>query len=179
MRKKITVNSNNCKNMYLLEPGKFFCILFIALTAIVISGCGSKNLSLSDIAKKDNARIGEYNKSYALPPSGGFSVENVQFFPEFDVGQELLKNVVAMTVIGDADSIKTYQSEYGTVALFDPQGNTNININSGVYQDKENDKLFMLYFSDEDISNYTYLALGGFEKDKNDGKSRLAYEITR
>lgn len=37
----------------------------------------------------------------------------------------------------------------------------------------------MLYFSDEDISNYTYLVLGGFEKDKNDGKSRLAYEITR
>lgn len=174
-------------------------VLFITITAL-LAGCATstagsassqvpasvaesqasesqKDISIETIAEDNNARIGEYQNTYALPPSGGFSIESVKYAPEFSVGDQTLNNVVAIEVVSDYDAIKSFLNDAATAQLFDDQANEFININSGAYNDTDNDKVFMVFYSDEDISNYKYFVLGGLDSSKNEGKTRLIYKI--
>ena len=135
--------------------------------------------TIEDIADSENSRIGEFQHSYFLPPSGGLSIESVAYHPEFDVTEKVLKNVIAVEVVSDFDALKAFMSERGTVQLFDKSGNEYYNLSSGAWRDAENYRLYMLYYTDEDISNYSYIVIGQFDSEKNDGKTTLTYEIAR
>ena len=102
-----------------------------------------------------------------------------RYHPEFDVTEKVLKNVIAVEVVSDFDALKAFMSERGTVQLFDKSGNEYYNLSSGAWRDAENDRLYMLYYTDEDISNYSYIVIGQFDSEKNDGKTTLTYEIAR
>lgn len=136
-----------------------------------------KEVSIETIAEDNNARIGEFQHSYALPPSGGFSIESIKYAKEFSIGDQTLNNVVAIEVVSSYDAVKLFLSDTATAQLFDEQGNEFININSGAYNDTANDKVYMVFYSDEDISNYKYFVLGGLDSSKNEGKARLIFSI--
>ena len=103
--------------------------------------------TIEDIADSENSRIGEFQHSYFLPPSGGLSIESVAYHPEFDVTEKVLKNVIAVEVVSDFDALKAFMSERGTVQLFDKSGNEYYNLSSGAWRDAENDRLYMLYYT--------------------------------
>lgn len=163
--------------------------------AIVMSGCSTttnenatpdpsssvvesqENVSIETLSEENYARIGEFDKNYALPTSGGFSIYSVKYCPEYDVKKEVLKNVIAVEAYGDYNMLKTFLIDDAYAVIFDEHGNEFDSLNSGVYDDTENDRVYMLFYSDEDLSNYEYFLLGGLNADKNDGKTGLIFNI--
>jgi hypothetical protein len=135
------------------------------------------NMSLEEIAESNSARIGELGKSYPIQPKGGFSIDSVTYYPEFNIGSEVLKNTVVLDVIGDYDMLVAFTSDYSYGDLRTVKDESIDELETWVYRDHENDKLYIIYCSPEDVSNYQYFLIGGFETNKNDGKNKLIFEI--
>lgn len=135
--------------------------------------------TIEDIADSENSRIGEFQHSYFLPPSGGFSIESVTYYPEFDVKEKVLKNVIAVEAVSDFDALKAYMTDLCYAELFDKQGKDYSALNSAVWRDQDNDRLYMLFYADDDISDFSYIVIAPFDAEKNDGKTKLVYAITK
>lgn len=133
--------------------------------------------SIDELAEKTSSRLGELEKSYAIRPSGGVGFVSIEYIPVFDVGSTELKNVVAIEVNSEKNSLEDFASEYGTGELLDEYGTSFSDLSSGVYNDSANDKLYLLFYSESDISSYNYIVIGQFEKEKNDGKASLIFKI--
>lgn len=154
-----------------------------------LESSAAETYTIESYAEKSKSSVGEINKPYNFetqtigsdgqnPMIGGMSIINVSYFPEFQAGTEVLKNVVVFDAFGDENLVQDFLTNNAFLVVADETGKENSNFASAYYFDRENDKLYMLFYSDEDISSCKFALLGGFARDKNKGNSTFIFEIT-
>ncbi|MEA5135680.1 MAG: hypothetical protein VB035_06030 [Candidatus Fimivivens sp.] len=161
------------------------------LSILVLSGCGSasssaapqasSNVSFDTIeaaAEGGDARIGEFEKSYSLPPSGGISFQSVEFKPEFDVKTEIIKNAVVIKTTAELSSLQNFLKDKATFVLVSKDAWRTYEITSTTYRDPDTNSIYIILTA-EDAQKADYCAIGGFDESKNEGKTRIIFEVSK
>lgn len=172
---------------------KFILLLLVLL--VVLTGCGTgsaaeqtnlpvQELSLEQLAEQNNAMIYEpfvpYNyeteaigadgKNYSI---NAFSVMGIEKKYSFQAGDTTLNNVIVLQFGGDFESVKAFMENKAYIITIDNDGNESTDISSGVWSDGTND--YMLFYSDSTLGDF--VILGGFSADKNNGYSKVIFEL--
>lgn len=111
---------------------------------------------------------------------GSLGIESVKLYDTFQAGSESVKNAVVFDTASSADHLKDFMLNKANINLYDENGVIyDGSISSGVYNDVNAEKLYMIFYSDADISNFKYAIIGGFAPKKNNNNSRFAVEISK
>jgi len=136
----------------------------------------SAELTLTQLAEDTQSAVGEFQKSYALQPSGGFSIdkqEDITKMDEVTIQGNVLKNVVIVKTVSGYDYMKAFLEQYAAFEFYDDQGNSNSSITSYVWDD--GDYIEAILTSDKSIDNIKFVKFRGLS-DHNSSTSIL-YEI--
>lgn len=153
------------------------------------SSSEAKIYTLEDIAKENKAAIPEQFKPLYFDSGelgangkdnkvGGMSFESIKFYETFDVGSQILKNVIAFDTASTLEQIKYFLENDCAIEVFDENGNSTASVGSAYYRDRANNKIYMIFQSETvDLSKYKFAILSGFLADKNNGNIRFSFEI--
>ena len=173
---------------------KFFIFFGLFLILFTIQNCKdekanngnitAKPLTIQDIAKKSNSKIGEYSRIFRVDksvrgPKGQYIVLNIisiKKYSEFTSNNnKLLKNVIVIENVTPADIVKPFLIQKAFFSLFDEYGNEDININTYVQTGKEFTEIILT--SSNNISKIKYVLIGSLDRERNDGKAAKVFEI--
>lgn len=165
------------------------CVLLICL-----AGCSSSTssteekektlLTIEQIAEKQSSTVGELNKIYrvdksAANPDGSFIVlnlESIKHYAEYEVSSgEKLQNVVVLSNVTPVDQARRFVEEVGFFTLYDEYGEEYSNLSVGTQTNEEYSEIILI--SEEDISRYKYVYVGGLDKSRNDGEVAAIFSI--
>lgn len=151
-----------------------------------------KDMTIEEIAEKNNAAV--YNIADKKPVNfetstvnadngknkiGGMSIESVKYYDNFQAGKDAIANAIVFDTVADTAMAEDFLTNKAYVSLHNAKGDTYDKISSGIYYDAETEKLYMVFYCDEDITAYDTILLGGFAEDKNNGYNNFVFPITK
>jgi len=145
---------------------------------LVLTACGGEKepVTLESLAEDQGVGVGEFQKSYALQPSGGFSIPDqasISKQAEMTVHENNLKNVVAIKTVSGFEVMNDFMNDYASFTFYDAYGNADSGISTYIWDDGE--FIEILLEGANPIDNVRYVEIRGLS-DHNANTSVL-YEI--
>lgn len=181
---------------YLVAPLIVLGILITLLTA----GCGSggsttiqqsnKEFTLSEMASKENARVGALYR--VKRAENGVTLNFMEIINcgsqgyTLNNGKHLDHAVVIATITGgygdDLENVRSFIKDVGYFALTDKYGNKNNDLTIWTQTGKFDATAGfapteIILEAKSSVSGYVYLLVGGYDRDRNDGKSKTIFSI--
>lgn len=179
-----------------MKKKSFIFVLLVSL--VLLSGCSAggstanekdsnkeeeKVVTVDTVAIEKDAIVGKVFDSsnpseaisYTIPSGGGFTVMSVTKHDDLKIGENNFKNCIDFQVYGTVENIKNFASKDAYFAVIDSEGKENTNLSTKVGANGENTSIIIE--SEDPLTAAKYLIIGGLEPDKNEGSSKLIFEI--
>lgn len=179
-----------------MKRKSFIFVLLVSL--VLLSGCSAggstvnekdsnkkeeKVVTVDTIATEKNAIVGKVFDSsnpseaisYTIPSGGGFTVMSVTKHDDLKIGENNFKNCIDFQVYATVENIKNFASKDAYFAVIDSEGKENTDLSTKVGANGENTSIIIE--SEDPLTAAKYLIVGGLEPDKNEGSSKLIFEI--
>lgn len=139
--------------------------------------------TIDTIATEKNAIVGKVFDSskpseaisYTMPSGGGFTVLSVTRYDDLKIGENNFKNCIDFQVYATVENTKSFASKDAYFSVIDSEGVEITNLSTKVGANGENASIIIE--SEEPLTAAKYLIVGGLEPDKNEGSSKLIFEV--
>lgn len=149
----------------------------ISLTSSSQEPTFTKELTIEELAEKENALVGVLLKSYFLPPSGGWSLITAHQQSAVTVNNKRIENVVMLEIASDWRSFDQFVEDQGYFTLFTKFGEANSDIEVTIWYKRSTRQLFAILASEKDCSDVAYVLMGGLDPERNDGKHKTIFPV--
>lgn len=171
----------------------------LALLAATFTGCVSttekttgktteetseQTVTIGTFADTNNALIGKTGIAYIYDSDSGedsisiVSITTHEKFKDEAIGNDEYKNVIVIEFTGNGKT-----AENLTSTVYDKAGNEIDNFSAHIYGIPASSKNYMLFYTDNSentsLTGAKYILIDGFNQDKNNGKSGVAFELTK
>ena len=141
-------------------------------------------LTLSTFAEKNNALVGKtgtayiYNSGSVEESMSIVSITTHEKFKDEAAGNDEYSNVILIEFTGNGDTAGNLISK-----VYDKGGNEITKFTARIYGIPATSKNYMMFYTDNSdntsLTGAKYILIDGFNADKNNGKSRVAFELVK
>ncbi|MHC1685572.1 MAG: hypothetical protein AB6733_22000 [Clostridiaceae bacterium] len=171
----------------------------LVLLAAVFTGCVSttenktenttdntteKTMTLSNFAENNNALVGNIGTAYIYDSDSGedsmsiVSITTHEKFTDEAIGNDEYSNAIVIEFTGNGSAAGKLTSK-----VYDKDGNEITNFSARIFGIPATSKNYLMFYTDNStdtsLTGAKYILIDGFNTNKNNGKSRIVFELAK
>jgi hypothetical protein len=171
----------------------------LVLLAAVFAGCVStteettenttenttgKTMTLSTFAENNNAMVGNIGTAYIYDSDSGedsmsiVAITTHEKFKDEAIGNDEYYNAIVIEFTGNGSTAEKLTSK-----VYDEDGNEITNFSARIFGIPATSKNYLMFYTDNStdtsLTGAKYILIDGFNTNKNNGKSRIVFELAK